>query len=147
MDYDYITHSYPLSRTHTLPVYLSNCVLSFHKHGMQGKSLLTQQVTNYYCKALSSLLIVLYCYLGDGRGCRWLKGVPFIGVIWVSVYCSFTPCSVSLSLSLSLSMYKCDLHSFILYFLSTIIIETRPLVDQTAPSNIYILVSEDSPAQ
>jgi len=26
-------------------VFLSNCVLSFHKHGMQGKSLVTQQVT------------------------------------------------------------------------------------------------------
>ena len=26
-------------------VYLQNCVLSFHKHGMQGKSLVTQQVT------------------------------------------------------------------------------------------------------
>uniref|UniRef100_A0A1X7UZT5 non-specific serine/threonine protein kinase n=1 Tax=Amphimedon queenslandica TaxID=400682 RepID=A0A1X7UZT5_AMPQE len=26
-------------------VYLQNCVLSFHKHGMQGKSLITQQVT------------------------------------------------------------------------------------------------------
>jgi len=25
-------------------VFLSNCVLSFHKHGMQGKSLVTQQV-------------------------------------------------------------------------------------------------------
>ena len=29
---------------HVHLVYLSNCVLSFHKHGMQGKSLVTQQV-------------------------------------------------------------------------------------------------------
>ena len=29
------------------PVRLQDCVLSFHKHGMQGKSLLTSQVSTY----------------------------------------------------------------------------------------------------
>lgn len=72
-------------------VYLSNCVLSFHKHGMQGKSLATQQVT---------------AEVADGSKIFHLLGSH-----------------------------------------GTIIIETRPANDPAAPSNIYILVSEDSPPQ
>ena len=34
-------------------VFLSNCVLSFHKHGMQGKSLATQQVSLIQTQALT----------------------------------------------------------------------------------------------
>ncbi|XP_064394786.1 mitogen-activated protein kinase kinase kinase kinase 5-like [Halichondria panicea] len=70
-------------------VHLSNCVLSFHRHGMQGKSLATQQVT---------------AEVADGTKVFHLLGSH-----------------------------------------GTIIIETRPLTDPSAPSNIYILVSEDSP--
>lgn len=68
-------------------VYLSNCVLSFHKHGMQGKSLVTQQVT---------------AEVADGSKVFHLLGSH-----------------------------------------GTIVIETRPKDDPSAPSNIYILVSEE----
>ena len=72
-------------------VYLTNCVLSFHKHGMQGKSLVTQQVT---------------AEVADGSKVFHLLGSH-----------------------------------------GTIIIETKPSEDANAPSNIYILVSEDAPPQ
>lgn len=69
-------------------VYLSNCVLSFHRHGMQGKSLATQQVTAEVADGSKVF------HLLSGHG--------------------------------------------------TIVIETRPADDTTFPSNIYILVSEES---
>ena len=56
-------------------VFLSNCVLSFHKHGMEGKSLVTQQVrqtsnlqtsrVHKYSEDLYFSQAYLLCFYGD----------------------------------------------------------------------------------